>query len=202
MLRKFLVGALCTLAVVACSKTIDGVLKNTEALTFNLKKGTTTLPVGQWEAALKFPNKKEVKLEVTIPNQKKALEVSFKVPKGSPLPQENGSFELSSQLSGQPYDAAGSVNTTHVDSEEKWGWENCTYQAQREECYISGNQHVCRLVYYTVHGRQDVRYFDRHTTQVVHFNLMSPGNKVKNAGGFEGVEQYSNRVITHQGFCR
>jgi len=107
MLRKFMIGALCTLAVVACNKTVDGVLTNSETLTFSAKKGTATLPAGQWEAALKFPSKKEVKLNVTIPNQKNALEVSFKVPKGAPLPQENGSFELSSKLSGQPYDVNG-----------------------------------------------------------------------------------------------
>src|SRR4051812_34216034 len=116
MLRKFFVGALCILSIVACTKTVDGVLANAEALTFNVGSKTLSVPAGRWETRIKFAGKKEIKLEVTVPGQKNT-DVVFKVLKGTPLPQENGTFELLAADSGQPYDVNGSVKTTYVDSQ-------------------------------------------------------------------------------------
>lgn len=198
MLRKLLVGTLCTLSLLACGKTVDGLLTNSSVLTFNMKKNkTASVPAGRWETQIKFPSKKEVKLEIKSATGE--TEVSFKVPKSAPLPTENGDFELLSTLSGQPYDVKGSVKTTHVDSDERWEWESCTYQVQREECYFNGHHHVCRWVNYNVQGSRNVRYFIRQTTQDVTFNLLTASRTL---GAFAGTERSTERVYTQTGMCR
>lgn len=200
MLRQILVGALCTLALVACGKTIDGLLTNTEALTFNVKDKAFSLPVGQWETAIKFASKTEVRLDITVPGQKNTV-VAFKVLKSNPLPQENGTFELLAQDSGQPYDVSGSVATTHVDSQEQWQQEGCTYQTYRTECHYQPNgAPVCYSIPYTVQGWRDVRFFNRDSTQTVDFNLLTATKSTP--GAFKAVDQSSRRVYTMQGQCR
>ncbi len=201
MLRKLTLAVLCLFAVTACDKTIDGVLKNSENLTFNVKKKQTTIAPGQWASTIKFKSKKEVALEIQVPEQKKPTVVSFKVPKNAPLPQENGDFELLAAQSGQPYDVQGFVKTSHIDSEEKWSWESCTYQVRRQECYYdSHGRPYCRWVYYDVHGQRDVRYFVRQSTQNIEFNLLNSTNAA--AGTFNGTERRSERVYTYTGVCR
>lgn len=199
MLRKLSLGLVCALAIAACSNTINGVLVANQTLTFNAKKAAPLAP-GKYEAALKA-SKKEVKLSIDVPGQKKATEVSFKVPKSVSLPQENGSFELLAEQSGQPYDVKGTVKTVHVDGQEKWDWESCTYQAQRQECYYGHNGHPqCYIVTYTVHGTRNVRYFVRNTTQSMDVNLLTATRAA--AGNFNATEYSTSRVYTATGACR
>lgn len=199
MLRKLSIGLVCAFAIVACSNTINGVLESKEALTFNVKKKAVSIPAGKYETKVKAA-KKEVTLEIKVPGQKKATEVSFKVPKGAQLPENNGEFVLTADQSGQPYDVKGSIKTTHVDGPERWDWESCTYEVQRQECWYQGGQPVCRWVYYTVHGQRDSRYFIRDTTQVVAFDLVNATAAA--AGSFSGTDRYSQRIYTYQGMCR
>lgn len=202
MLRQLLIGTVCVLAVAACNKTIDGLLTNSEPLTFNIKKKTTTVPAGKWAATLKFPSKKEVRLEITNPLEKKTTQVSFKVPKGAPLPQENGEFELDSTLSGQPYNVKGSINTEYVDSEEKWDWERCTYNVRRQECrYDQYGRPYCYWVDYSVDGQREVRFIEREATQEINFNLYS-ADLSRTAGTFNGTDISVERVYKYQGICR
>jgi hypothetical protein len=201
MLRKVSLAVLCLFAVVACDKTIDGVLTNSENLTFKIKNKPVTISAGKWASTIRFASKKEVKLEIEVPNEKKPVAISFKVPKSTPLPQENGEFELLAVQSGQPYDVKGSVNTTYVDSEEKWGWEGCTYQARRHECYYDYyGRPYCRWVYYNVHGQRDVRYYVRQATQNITFHFLTSTGSA--AGTFNGVKRSSERVYTYTGICR
>lgn len=200
MLRKLLLSAVCVLAVSACDRTVDGVLTNSESLTFNLKKNKkASIAPGKWASQLEFESKKEVKLHIKSSEQEKPTTISFKVPKNTNLPQENGSFVLSSVHSGQPYDVKGSVSTTHKDTDEKWGWESCTYRVERQECYWNGHQHVCRWVYYDVHGQREVRYIVRDTTQVLSFDLL---NSTASVASFNGTKNSTDRIYTYQGMCR
>lgn len=201
MLRRLLLSAVCVLAVSACDKTVDGVLTNSESLTFNIKNKSATIAPGKWAAQVEFESKKEVKLHIQVPDQKKPTTISFKVPKSTTLPQENGEFELLSVQSGQPYDVKGTVATTHVDSEEKWGWESCTYRVERQECYYDAHgRPYCHWVYYDVHGQRDVRYFIRDTTQVIGFELVNAN--ATSAGAFNGTERSTERVYNYTGMCR
>src|SRR5690606_15174126 len=96
---------------------------------------------------------KEVRLVVPMSDNKKdTVKVAFKVPKGMEFPQEQGSFYLNADQSGQPYDIEGSVSATHTDSPEEWRTETCAYQIQRQECYFNGHHHVCYIVSHTVNG--------------------------------------------------
>lgn len=200
MLRKILVGVLCTLALVACGKTIDGLLTNSETLTFNVKGKAVPVPAGHWQTAIKFVSKKEVKLNIEIPGQPN-VEASFKVLKSNPLPQENGTFELLSQDSGQPYDVSGSVKTTNVDSQEQWQQESCTYQTYNTVCQPTPNGGTsCYSVPYTIQGWRDVRFFIRDTTQEIEFNLLTATKAT--AGSFTAVDKDSRRIYTMQSMCR
>jgi hypothetical protein len=199
MLRKLLVGVACVLSAVACTKTIDGVLTNSEALTFNVKNKSVSIPAGRWETTVKIPGKKEVKLVITTQNNQKT-EVSFKVLSSAPLPQENGTFELLAADSGQPYNVNGSVKTTHVDSETQWQTESCMYQVQRQECYHTPQGNECHWVTYDVQGFREVEFFMRDTTQVVEFNLMNVDKSTP--GEFSGTDQHSERIYKYQSACR
>src|SRR5690606_97143 len=100
--------------VSACKDTISGQLQSTETLTFNVKKGANQVPAGTWNATIEIPSKKEVRLVVPLSDNKKDLvKASFKVPKGTVFPENNGSFYLNSAQSGQPYDIEGEVSTSH-----------------------------------------------------------------------------------------
>lgn len=201
MVRKVLIGAFCALAIVACSKTVDGLLTNKEALTFNVKKGASTIPAGRWNAQIKIVSKKEVQLAVAIPGQNSAVEASFKVPKHVKLPQGNGTFELESQDSGQPYDVQGEVSSTHEDSPERWETEPCSYQVQHQVCNHGPNGPVCWTEIYTVQGWRDSRYFVRDTVQKTELNLLNL-NKTNVAGNFNATDRYSERIYTYQSACR
>lgn len=201
MLRKLLLSAVCVLAVTACDKTVDGVLSNTENLIFNVKNKTATIVPGKWASQIEFESKKEVKLHIQTPNEKKPTTISFKVPKGMTLPQENGEFQLLSAQSGQPYDVNGSVTTTHKDSSEQWGWESCTYRVERQECYYDANgRPYCRWVYYDVHGQRNVRFFVRDTKQVLGFELLNA--TAASAGTFTGTKNSTQRIYSYTGQCR
>lgn len=200
MLRKILIGSLCALALVACGKTIDGVLTNSEALTFNVKNKQIALPAGKYETSIKFASKTEVRLEIAVPGQKNIV-VPFKVLKSAPLPQENGTFELLAQDSGQPYDVAGSVKTINVDTQEQSNQESCSYTVYQQNCsYNPQGVPVCYSVPYTIYGWRDVRFFDRSTTQDVTFNLLTATKST--AGAFSASQKSNSRIYTYQGACR
>src|SRR5690606_25207041 len=166
-----------------------------------VKKGPSVVPAGTWNATIEIPNKKEVRLVVPLSeNKKDIVKASFKVPKGTEFPQGNGAFQLNSAQSGQPYDIEGAVKTSHVDTEEQWQTESCSYQVQRQECYYNGKHHVCNIVTYTIHGWRDARYFFRTSTQETNVNLFRDNKTVKSAN-FSSVEKSTRKVYTYTGHC-
>ncbi len=201
MLRKLSLVVLCAFALTACKDTITGQLHSNETLTFNTKKGPNQVPAGKWHAVIEIPNKKEVRLVVPLSDNKKdVMKASFKVPKGTVFPEGSGEFYLNSTQSGQHYDIEGKVQANHVDSQETWKTETCSYQVQRQECYYNGYQHVCRIVTYTMSGWRDVRFFVRTTTRETNISLFR-SNKTVQAAKFSSVEETVQRVYTYTGHC-
>ena len=115
---------------------------------------------------------------------------------------DNGTFAISSKVSGQPVDLLGDVKTVQTNSEIRDTTQSCTYQESYQVCHPmpQGGQR-CTNETRTVQGREWIRYYDRLTTQNVNLSVREVSTTVEVAD-FHGDLSYTDRIIINQSGCR
>ncbi len=194
---KFLMPVLLAgLLLVGCEK-IEGQLNITKDLKLKNNKGDThLLRVGTYSADIKANTSKKITLRLNNDSDEK-----FVFQHNGNIP-DNGSFNIPSNVSGQPVDLSGSVATNVTDSAMREGYQSCTYEMPVQTCYPMPNGGMnCSVYYRTVNGSQWVRYFDRQTVKNVILSVKA-ANTTEESADFHGDITFIDRIITQQTNCR
>lgn len=143
-------------------------------------------------------NSSRVKAKIKTLN--KEVVFRLKLPKKIVLPT-NGTLELTSEQSGQPFHTTVHVKTDVKRGELQRDLENCSVFEHVQECYVAGNPptHVCRFAPRERWGRKPVEYYLRS----YHRQIQAILNPTGETGSAEilGSRVDSERVYTREGHC-
>ncbi|MDO9181979.1 MAG: hypothetical protein Q7U04_06205 [Bacteriovorax sp.] len=181
--------------LVGCEK-IEGQLNITKELKLVNSNGEThSLKLGTYNADISVNNSKKLTLRLNNDaNEKFVFKFNGNIP-------ENGNFAVSSTVSGQPVDLAGTVSTVITESALRASTESCTYQRAVQVCYPQPKGGVfCSVQYQTVFGTHWVRFYERNTNKNVGIKVNAAGTSDESAD-FHGDLAYSERVIVDQSNC-
>lgn len=193
---KFLTPVLlAAFLLVGCEK-IEGQLNITKAFKLKNSKGDThLLSVGTYSADVDGTSKKMTLRLNNDSDEKFVFNHNGNIP-------ENGSFSISSKVSGQPVDLSGTVNTVVRNSEVRQRNEACTYQRAVQVCYPNPRGGTnCTIQYQTYYGTKWVNYYDRQTDKAVSLNVAAVGEAAASAD-FHGDISFVQSVIVSDSGCR
>lgn len=179
----------CALFIVGCED-IGGTLqvfKNFNATTDN---GSEVIPVGTFKTSLDFKRKQVI---ATIKQDSKEVKITIQIPKGSSIP-DNGTFEIKSAQSGQPFDIAGINKTDSQDSDRRSEYTSCQYQTYQQICNPQG----CQTVPVTRWGTQFTDYYVRTTHEQMQFDMTDSSATVAH---FAGEASWSEKIVTYRSQC-
>lgn len=181
------------LLLLAGCQELSGQLTVKQAFEVLIKGKTTTVQVGQYKTNLDF---KKSKIVVDIETLNNHLKLNIVIPDGMTLPT-NGSFELKSAQSQQPFDVVGEVETNVVETETQTRMESCQYQSYQNICNPTG----CQTVPVTRTGTHYVEFYYRNTDRKMNFSIVSLSDSKANQADFTGAAKYSEKITTHEGQC-
>lgn len=195
-MKFFMPVMLAAILLVGCEK-IEGQLNITKDLKLVNSKGDThLLRVGTYSADIKANTSKKITLRLNNDSDEK-----FVFSHNGNIP-DNGSFSISSRVSGQPVDLSGDVRTISTNSEVRETTQSCTYQAPVQVCYPAPQGGMnCQIQYRTVNGYQWIRYYDRQTSKNVNLSV-KVSSAADESADFHGDITFIERVIMNQSNCR
>ena len=187
---------LASIFLVGCER-IEGQLNITKELKLvNSKGNKQIIKVGTYSVDLAATSSKKISLRLNDNSKEKYVFIH-----NGNIPN-NGTFAISSKVSGQPVDLSGDVKTVQTNSEIRETTQSCTYQIIYKVCVpLPQGGQKCSNETRTVHGREWIRYFDRLTTQNVNLSVKEVSTPVEVAD-FHGDLSYIDRIITHKSRCR
>ncbi|MCB9092467.1 MAG: hypothetical protein H6621_02305 [Halobacteriovoraceae bacterium] len=160
------------------------------------KSNEILLSPGAYRAQIIVKNKK---MTLKIPGKKK---INFEIPKDVYVPEQNGSFELPSTLTGQNYDLVGDIQTTYDRGEDFYGVESCShYRSYRRCTRNSRNQIVWISQSALLRGEQDISYHNesKNTDFVLELLELLTGNSVAQ---YSMNQTLHYRVVDYRSSCR
>ena len=212
-MRNLFFGLAALLLATSCVK-IHGDLKVSQGLSFN----SSTVQPGDYKSTLNINSKTRVTLEIENDNpDKSALEVIFRIPENSGIPQNNGTFFFRSNEVAQPYDLSGEVKTQVTRSPRRFDRERCPYDDYETRCRrVCRNicrtrpdgrrvcrercQNECRRVRVTRWGWRDIEYHNRTEDKDYMVEFLNPGTNFQ-AAKFDGNYRRSQKIIEYRGMC-
>lgn len=138
-MKKFLFLSVLSMTMIGCEIEVKGPIQVKETFKVNVEwkkgrkeyKGILNLAAGKnYPSEIKFNSKKKVNLEIKdikFEGKEIDMKAEFKIPKGTELPERNGSFFIAASDSGQHVDVQGSVATQFSSSDTQFDRESCTY---------------------------------------------------------------------------
>ncbi|MDZ4677971.1 MAG: hypothetical protein SGI74_10760 [Oligoflexia bacterium] len=206
-MKRILSVVAVAFALVSCGD-LDGVLNVVSALNVVNKDGkVVTVPQGSYNSEFSFnQEKRELKIKIRDAMNGDDLKVTLKVPAGSSIPQNNGSFSLQSTQIGQAWNLKGVVRTSITQSLEQSLTENCNYRVQvvyYAPVYNQYGQIIRYDRYYryeTRYGYRQVSYYDRVSTVSSESEFIDPqtGNRLAELSGNDTATE---RVYSYYGQC-
>ena len=147
------------------------------------------------DSKLKLKSKRKLKLIVD------GTTFTFKIPRGTKIPTENGIIDLSSAEVKQPYDILGSINTEVEHGQVQRDSETCEWQEPYTVCRDDSNgRQICRTEYRTRYGHRDIQFHYDLISKDLTVSLSHPGTNDMTAR-FEGHQRYYQRVVEYEGRC-
>lgn len=163
---------------------------------------TTILTVGHYSANLEFPESNKMKIVIFRRNQENTT-LTFSLPRGVSIPEYNGEIYLRDEEVGQPYDVIGGVRTDISQSSLQRDIESCTYRTEEWVCRPDRRRDRRNCGWEPVYrtGRREVEFFYRYTTKHYTIRLNTPDTP-ETLVNFGGVQNFSDKIYTYQGYCR
>jgi len=208
---KSLILGLTVLAMAGCRNTIEGTLrvekafsaKSTQKLPCNPEAGdpcyaekNIQVAPGQYTAKVSVNSGSQIEVQI---KDTKTQTLMLQVPNNMTIP-ENGSFSVTSQQSGQPFDLNGVVTTTHQNSEVYRQRESCVVERWERECFETPHGRQCSTVLRTYPGFREVEFYYIDSLQVLDIVLTSAATRSPLAH-FKGDKQISQKRYAYQGQC-
>ena len=197
---KSILAGMLLLTVVGCKTEFAGTIDVSQKMTVKLKKGSADVEVGSHGSRLQFKSKKKATLVIDRRGQN-SVELPLTIPKNS-LPEDNGRISLKAEEIDQTFDIEGDLRTVVTQSGNKHGTESCSEQVPYRECYTdSQGRRICRDGWRTVSGVRNIDYYERYFNRTVDLELRDAKSGQATAR-LSGKNVETERIVTHQGFCR
>jgi hypothetical protein len=164
---------------------------------------TVTLQPASYSASLDFKSKTRAELIVRGMNNK--IKIPLNIPKGTILPRRNGTINLPSRSTGQPFDLKGKISTQVGETEIYYDSESCVYYISERVCRRRQDRdgrtrRVCQNENIQYRGYRDVAYYNRTTTKRLNLKLYSAGRS-RSRGKFLGQNTKREKIYTNRGRC-
>ncbi|MBC7466085.1 MAG: hypothetical protein H7256_08835 [Bdellovibrio sp.] len=187
-MKKLLVAA-CALFIVGCED-IGGTLNVLKSFSATTEDGTQTIAVGSYDTSLNFKKKEVI---ATLKSAGKSTKISINIPKGTSIP-DNGTFEIKSSQSGQPFGVTGVNKTDETRSENRVEYISCQTTRYENVCTPQG----CFTRPVNVIGQQQTEYYMSTVKRDMQLDLNADVDAVAH---FAGVSNTTQKVIVRQSPC-
>ena len=183
------------LLAVSC-RDLAGKMDIYEDLVFKKKGNDIHVYEGNYNAKIKFSSKRKIKLKID------GKKITFRIPKGSSIPKENGNLYLTPEQTRQPYGLYGQVESKNDYSHKKEGYESCSWRRSYLYChYNRSGYRSCYTRYYHYYGSRFVRFQDKTTQKDYLFKIVDPDSENKLAV-FNATRTNKERIYQYIGYCR
>lgn len=206
-MRIFALAFAAALVLSSCNNfkgtfTAHQAVKLTHSTVFGNNK-TKTIPAGTYETTFKFSSEDKIKL--TLKTGGDDISVKIKIPEGTNLPSDNGTFKILASRSGQQNNVEGFINTVRRRGDVTRTRESCSYTTYRRQCDVvcNGNNNcrkVCRDYPVTRYGYQDVEYRYHYTDRSLKLEVVAP-NSGEILGEYIGEDNNVEKVYTYRSTC-
>ena len=193
---KFLIPVfISAFFLVACER-IEGLVTVLKDVKLKNSKGDIQLiRVGTYNADIKAKTSKKITLRLNNNSDEKFI---FKHNGNIP---ESGTFTIPSNVSGQPVDLFGSIDTVVEKSDIKEARVSCSYEVPYQVCYPTPRGSVnCGVQTRIVYGNQWIRYYEVVSTKNVDLIIKTTNNN-EVVGDFCGEIVDNQRTIINQSIC-
>ncbi len=199
-MKKFLC-LLMVLGLAGCKPELKGTLSIRSNLPVMVKGQMIQIPPGNYRAEYTAgDNAQFAVLKVENVNGQ-TLKIQLNFPAGQSAPQYYGDLNLAAQVSGQPFDIVGKIDTEHDQSETMYGSQSCTYYLNEYTCHKQKDgQHVCGYESVPHYGTQPTQYYYSSSSTSATSSFRRPGTNYEIAT-FGGYESDSTKHETPIGPC-
>lgn len=187
-MKKLLV-AVCALFIVGCED-IGGTLNVFKSFSATTEDGAQTIAAGSYDTSLNFKKKEVI---ATLKSSGSETKISIKIPKGTSIP-DNGTFEITSAQSGQPFGVTGVNKTDETRSENRTEYTSCQYTRYENYCTPQG----CYTRPVTVWGQQNTEYYMSTVKRDMQLDLNSDVDAVAH---FSGASNTTQKIVVRQSPC-
>jgi hypothetical protein len=192
--------------------TIDGSLQVSEAFSvkkksgfLNLKTKTVTVDPNSYAASLKVKSDKNYVLNLKGGSIGE-IDIPIKAEKDLEIP-ENGSFHISHESIGQPFDLSGEIATDVQLYNYTQGLQSCTWSVTEKRCdkvcvkETGKCEVVCHNEVTTFDGQQMVATHQRSVTRDLSMEFMK-ADSTGVIAHFSGHDFESETIVDSKGTCR
>lgn len=152
---------------------------------------------GTYRAQLNLDRKDAISLTLEPKTRAKSI-INLAVPAETYIPKHNGRFHLSAAQTGQPFDLAGIVETTHSVTPIVATWESCSRLLERLICH--GHHRGCVRDYIRIFGHHPVEYHHEYETKTVALDL-SRRSTEHTLAHFDGSSTIASKIYDYRGYC-
>ncbi|MCB0356944.1 MAG: hypothetical protein KDD40_08050 [Bdellovibrionales bacterium] len=129
-------------------------------------------------------------------------EVRFNYSSNNSIPEENGSFFIGHNESGQNVDLHGEVKTDKNRGSFTRKWEQCQYRELRTRCFTDRNGHYfCEDYWENVWGYREEEYYPISVSKTLSV-FLTPQESNENVGQIDIHESWVEKDYTYVGRCR
>lgn len=195
---KFLILLGFAMSMFASCDKLSGSMNLEQDLHLVKRNKPYIIPAGQYKASMKINSRKKATFKLEGADKYK---VKVQLP-ARDFPTRNGDIHISNTEIDQPYDLHGRVNTTVTRSEERRGYESCTYEERYTRCTVdSDGNRRCHTAYRTIRGNRFVRYYVKTENKRLEMKFHEPGRS-EPAAAFTGRSSNAERIYQSVGTCR
>lgn len=213
---KLVTGLLLATLLTGC-KNFHGQIEFAQDATFNSgRKKQLFVPKGLYAVKVSMISKTKVKLVLpALPGEnseysnesrrrkrkkKKKHVIKFNIPKNSI--NVHSEFEISPEISGQPYKLQGKITDESSSSEIYSSTESCNIVEREYECWWDREleRRVCDEFERVIPGYKDVEYYNHYTRQILKAELINP-NDYSQVASLNTVYSNSEKIYTYRGNC-
>ena len=148
-----------------------------------------------YAAKLRIDPKESLRLSLAESSNAQTL-IDLELPEHTRIPDQQGMFNLTATEVGQPYDVAGTVNTTRRRSAIYSTWESCSYLVKRLSCY----DNHCKYTYVPIYGHRPVEYHREDETKTIVLDLLATESN-ENLARFDGETTRASKIYDYTGYC-
>lgn len=197
---KKIIYLLAFLALAGCETEIKGTLQVFSTMTVISGSSYHQIPAGNYHATYEADNDATYAVLRVENVGGKTLKIRMNFPAGNSAPTSYGGLNLSSAVSGQPFDLTGGIDTDYDSSQPYASTKSCTYYLNEYTCHYQDGKQICGYESIAHTGSQPAQTYSSSTNTKVSASFKKPGTSFELAR-FSGSEYDTDYHSSATGPC-